>query len=49
LSIVGGVDHASHPFGSNEPGVFISKVSFPVVSPVVTPNDFSLYAQPIVP
>uniref|UniRef100_A0A674MI72 Scribble planar cell polarity protein n=1 Tax=Takifugu rubripes TaxID=31033 RepID=A0A674MI72_TAKRU len=27
LSIVGGSDHASHPFGVNEPGVFISKVS----------------------
>jgi len=27
LSIVGGSDHASHPFGINEPGVFISKVS----------------------
>ena len=26
LSIVGGIDHASHPFGNNEPGVFISKV-----------------------
>ncbi|XP_052339112.1 protein scribble homolog isoform X11 [Oncorhynchus keta] len=26
LSIVGGSDHASHPFGINEPGVFISKV-----------------------
>ncbi|XP_045912532.1 protein scribble homolog isoform X5 [Micropterus dolomieu] len=26
LSIVGGSDHASHPFGVNEPGVFISKV-----------------------
>ena len=28
LSIVGGTDHASHPFGNNEPGVFISKVSY---------------------
>lgn len=28
LSIVGGSDHASHPFGISEPGVFISKVSF---------------------
>lgn len=27
LSIVGGSDHASHPFGVREPGVFISKVS----------------------
>lgn len=27
LSIVGGSDHASHPFGINEPGVFISKVT----------------------
>ncbi|XP_060730061.1 protein scribble homolog isoform X7 [Tachysurus vachellii] len=26
LSIVGGSDHASHPFGITEPGVFISKV-----------------------
>ncbi|XP_059827516.1 protein scribble homolog isoform X6 [Hypanus sabinus] len=26
LSIVGGSDHASHPFGIQEPGVFISKV-----------------------
>ncbi|XP_059496822.1 protein scribble homolog isoform X3 [Stegostoma tigrinum] len=26
LSIVGGSDHASHPFGIHEPGVFISKV-----------------------
>ncbi|XP_073399385.1 protein scribble homolog isoform X10 [Dendrobates tinctorius] len=26
LSIVGGSDHSSHPFGINEPGVFISKV-----------------------
>uniref|UniRef100_A0A096LS41 Protein scribble homolog n=1 Tax=Poecilia formosa TaxID=48698 RepID=A0A096LS41_POEFO len=29
LSIVGGSDHASHPFGINEPGVFISKVVIP--------------------
>ncbi|XP_040211010.1 protein scribble homolog isoform X16 [Rana temporaria] len=27
LSIVGGSDHSSHPFGVREPGVFISKVS----------------------
>ena len=27
LSIVGGSDHASHPFGVNEPGVFVSKVN----------------------
>lgn len=27
LSIVGGSDHASHPFGISEPGVFISKVA----------------------
>lgn len=27
LSIVGGSDHSSHPFGIHEPGVFISKVS----------------------
>jgi hypothetical protein len=26
LSIVGGSDHACHPFGLNEPGLFISKV-----------------------
>uniref|UniRef100_A0A8C9TGT4 Protein scribble homolog n=1 Tax=Scleropages formosus TaxID=113540 RepID=A0A8C9TGT4_SCLFO len=26
LSIVGGSDHASHPFGVTEPGIFISKV-----------------------
>ena len=26
LSIVGGVDHSSHPFGGDEPGIFISKV-----------------------
>lgn len=30
LSIVGGSDHASHPFGVNEPGVFISKVALPL-------------------
>ena len=27
LSIVGGVDHTSHPFGIHQPGVFVSKVS----------------------
>lgn len=27
LSIVGGVDHCSHPFGANNPGVFISKIA----------------------
>jgi protein scribble len=27
LSIVGGVDHCSHPFGVTQPGVFISKIS----------------------
>ena len=27
LSIVGGVDHCSHPFGTDYPGVFISKIS----------------------
>jgi len=28
LSIVGGVDHCSHPFGSSlKPGVFISKIT----------------------
>ncbi|XP_070248612.1 protein scribble homolog isoform X7 [Myotis yumanensis] len=26
LSVVGGSDHSSHPFGAQEPGVFISKV-----------------------
>ena len=26
FSIVGGSDHASHPFGMDEPGIFISKV-----------------------
>ncbi|XP_064651888.1 protein scribble homolog isoform X5 [Lineus longissimus] len=26
LSIVGGIDHASHPFGIDDPGVFISKL-----------------------
>nr|XP_054756834.1 protein scribble homolog isoform X10 [Lytechinus pictus] len=26
LSIVGGVDHSSHPFGGDEPGIFISKI-----------------------
>lgn len=35
LSIVGGSDHASHPFGVNEPGVFISKVK-----PCRVPNIF---------
>ncbi|KAK2095193.1 hypothetical protein P7K49_026609 [Saguinus oedipus] len=29
LSIVGGSDHSSHPFGVQEPGVFISKVGQP--------------------
>lgn len=27
LSIVGGIDHCSHPFGTNYPGVFISKIA----------------------
>lgn len=27
LSVVGGTDHCSHPFGINKPGVFISKIS----------------------
>jgi len=27
LSIVGGADHTSHPFGLDEPGVFVSKVT----------------------
>ena len=26
VSIVGGVDHTSHPFGIDDPGIFISKV-----------------------
>jgi len=26
LSIVGGIDHTSHPFGVDNPGIFISKV-----------------------
>ncbi|XP_014679096.1 PREDICTED: protein scribble homolog, partial [Priapulus caudatus] len=26
FSIVGGVDHSSHPFGLEEPGIFISKI-----------------------
>lgn len=26
LSIVGGLDHPSHPFGTGEPGIFISKI-----------------------
>jgi len=28
LSIVGGVDHVSHPFGLDDPGVFVSKVKY---------------------
>lgn len=32
LSIVGGIDHASHPFGNSEPGVFISKVPCVIVT-----------------
>ena len=27
FSVVGGSDHACHPFGVDEPGLFISKVS----------------------
>lgn len=27
MSIVGGIDHCSHPFGKDNPGVFISKIS----------------------
>uniref|UniRef100_A0A915DZQ3 PDZ domain-containing protein n=1 Tax=Ditylenchus dipsaci TaxID=166011 RepID=A0A915DZQ3_9BILA len=27
LSIVGGIDHCSHPFGTDNPGVFISKIA----------------------
>ena len=26
LSVVGGIDHTSHPFGIDNPGIFISKV-----------------------
>ena len=26
LSIVGGSDHSSQPFGADEPGIFVSKV-----------------------
>ena len=26
LSIVGGSDHSSHPFGVDEPGIFVSKI-----------------------
>ncbi|GIY57560.1 hypothetical protein CDAR_623261 [Caerostris darwini] len=26
LSIIGGVDHSCHPFGAEEPGIFISKI-----------------------
>ena len=37
FSIVGGSDHASHPFGMDEPGIFISKVSNAQVS------EFSLF------
>jgi len=32
LSIVGGKGHTSHPFGMDEPGVFISKVDMLVES-----------------
>ena len=31
LSIVGGLDHTSHPFGVDEPGIFISKVDILIV------------------
>uniref|UniRef100_A0A914DC39 PDZ domain-containing protein n=1 Tax=Acrobeloides nanus TaxID=290746 RepID=A0A914DC39_9BILA len=27
LSVVGGIDHCSHPFGTENPGVFISKIA----------------------
>jgi protein scribble len=27
LSIVGGIDHCSHPFGINNPGIFVSKIA----------------------
>ncbi|GFS51841.1 protein lap4 [Trichonephila inaurata madagascariensis] len=26
LSIIGGIDHSCHPFGADEPGIFISKI-----------------------
>ncbi|PVD32583.1 hypothetical protein C0Q70_08025 [Pomacea canaliculata] len=26
LSIVGGIDHSSHPFGADEPGIFVSRI-----------------------
>ena len=38
LSIVGGSDHASHPFGISEPGVFISKVQLEDVSSASVPS-----------
>lgn len=41
LSIVGGSDHASHPFGINEPGVFISKVSLLLSLSLVLFRSFS--------
>ncbi|GFX15517.1 protein lap4 [Trichonephila clavipes] len=27
LSIIGGIDHSCHPFGADEPGIFISKIA----------------------
>lgn len=33
LSIVGGIDHTSHPFGIDEPGIFISKVGHFITVP----------------
>lgn len=36
LSIVGGIDHSSYPFGADKPGIFISKVSSDHVSPTFT-------------
>lgn len=40
LSIVGGSDHSSHPFGIHEPGVFISKVESELFNYWVKRNDF---------
>ncbi|RXN17343.1 scribble-like protein [Labeo rohita] len=42
LSIVGGSDHASHPFGINEPGVFISKSGLRVGDRILEVNTIDL-------
>lgn len=34
LSIVGGIDHSSHPFGADEPGIFVSRVGTLLQIPV---------------